>query len=830
MTVLGMHLSTLLFLISLIACVAGVIFMAAEWRTGGSRYITASVVTGTAAGLLLVHKWIHKLTILHVVLVVACCGLALGLFLLIVQWRARGPRYLVTVILAGVTVIFSGWQLGYKPPRKPKEYESAKNRVVKKFDQDKATRLTLRRHGKVLTFTKKKGQWLITAPITFPADSDAVENLLTEIKMLDKHRTLPGPRSKTAYGLEKKAVQVVVYGATPKPLTLIIGARDVTGARIYLAVNNEPKVLLVNKHFEEALDKDLDELRESAALPFKENDVRGVYLTTTSGKRARLTAKKKVWTLRLGAEQLGQRANAKTSENLVRKLGDLRATKFLGDGAAALAKHGLDKPRQTVIVDDGVQHVLVLGGPCPGRRNDRLAGRKGRYPAVFCLRAKELKDLVVSPDDLRDARLTGVAEATVKRIRLSAGARKIDLKKKDLDWEVLLPKGAKPSKAVGVEVEKFIRELGAFTVLKFLPPPAEGLAKYGLDKPRAVLTLVDDNGRKEVIRLGGEDADKNYYAQRSGEQMVVVIHRSAGEALQPTLLRFRERNLLTFRKEPTEAVRILARTGLVTEEAVYEGGLWTLRKPAQVKVDMDALDALLSVLAMVQAERFVSATSKPEHGLAAPTRVITVDLEIEDIAAAADKPGAAPAPKTQNKTQKKTHTLKVGADAPKGGCFGQMQKPGAPVFLLAAGACTDLRALLAERRLAELRLSQVAGLKLTRGGGTEQLERRGKHWNRKNGPRVNKTNVENLLTDLAQMRAQRVVAYGLPKPQHRLALPIITVEVLRKKKTAQPIILKIGAPVKQGNKVIGHYALRTDRKLVYILAIKDVEAFQKAKF
>lgn len=823
MTILGMHLSTLLFLMSLIACVAGLGFMASEWRTGGGRYVTANVLTGLATLLLLVHKWIHKLSILHVVLVVACCALALGAFLLIVQWRARGRRYLMTVILAGVTVIVAGWQIGYKAPRKPTQYESVKNRVVKKFNQDKATRLTLRRHGKVVTLSKRKGQWLITAPVTFRADGDAVENLLTEIKMLDKHRTLPGPRTKTVYGLGKKAVQVIVHGATPKPLTLTLGALDVTGARIYLAVDSAPIVLLVNKHFAEALDKDLDDLRDSAALPFKEKDVRAVNLATAGGKRAHLTAIKKVWTLRLGDARLGQRANAKAAENLVRKLKDLRATRFLGDGAAALTKYGLDKPAQSVTVDDGSKHMLVLGGPCPKRRNDRIAGRKGRYPAVFCLRAKELRALVVRPDDLRDARLTGVAEATVKRITLVAGTRTLNLKKKDLDWEVVAPAKANPKKAVGVEVEKYIRELGAFTVLKFLPPPKEGLAKYGLVKPRAVLTLVDDNGRKEVIRLGTEDPDKNYYAQRSGEQMVVVIHRSAGEVLQPTLLRFRERNLLTFRKQPTEAVRIVTRTGLITEEAVYEGGLWTLKKPAQVKVDMDGLDALLSVLAMLQAQKFVSAVAKPEHGLSIPSRVITVDLEIEDVSTAG-KPGVAP------KTQKKTHTLKLGKDAPKGGCFGQMQRPGAPVFILAADACRDLRALLADRRLAELRLSQVAGLKLTRGGGTEKLERRGKHWNRANGPRVNKTTVENLLTDLAQMRARRVVAYGLPKPQHGLALPQITVEVQRKSKTAKPIVLKIGAPVKQGNKVIGHYALRTDRKLIYLLAIKDVEAFRKAKF
>ena len=43
--------------------------------------------------------------------------------------------------------------------------------------------------------------------------------------------------------------------------------------------NDGTKVLLVNKHFAEALDKDVNELRESAALPFKEHDVRAVDLT-----------------------------------------------------------------------------------------------------------------------------------------------------------------------------------------------------------------------------------------------------------------------------------------------------------------------------------------------------------------------------------------------------------------------------------------------------------------------------------------------------------------------------------------------------------------------
>ncbi|MFH2005815.1 MAG: DUF4340 domain-containing protein [bacterium] len=815
---LSLSMSGLFLLLALLGLAVGCTMMVAEWKTRGTRLLTVNVLTLTATLLLFVHRWIHRLTIMHVVWLVALYGVGLGAFLLVAEWKSRGPRFLTTVVLSLATLSFASWHLWlYKAPRRPKDYELVKNRVVKDFRQAKADRVVLTRHGKSVTFVKRQGRWLITSPIKFPADGDVVDNLLTEIRMLDKHRTIRGGRSKAEYGLDKKSVLIEVRGATTKPLLLTLGNKDVTGARIFLAKNDEPNVLMVNKHFQEALDKPLNDFREATALPFKETDVRSLTLSTPEGQRANLTVKKKEWTLHLGAKNLGQRANAKTAEDLVRKLKDLRATHFLGDGAAALTAHGLDTPVRTLVVDDGKSHTLLLGGPCPKRRAERIAGRRGPYPVAFCLRAKELKELDLNPDDLRDARLTGVDDLTVKEILLQAGDSQLHLKKAALDWIVVLPKGSKLKTAAASQVTKFVQDLKSYTVLKFLPPPPAGLAVYGLDKPSAVLTLTDENGRKEVIRLGKENPQRNFYAQRSGEQMVVVIHRSAGELLTPSLLRFRDRNLITFRKEPTEAVKITARTGAVTEEAVYEGGLWTLKKPARVKVDMDALDNVLSVLAMFQVQRFVADAPLPAHGLAVPTRTLTVSLEVEDVA----KPG---------KIEKKSHTIKIGQDAPKGGCYGQLGDVGAPVFLLSAAHCKDLRALLANRRLAELRLSQVTEFKLTRGGGTEQLERRGAHWGRKNGPRVGKLAVENLLTDISKLRALRVVSYGAPQPQHGLANPQLRIDVLTREKGAKPIRIDVGAPFKEGAKVIGHFAIRSDRALVYLLDVHDVDTFRKAKF
>lgn len=356
-------------------------------------------------------------------------------------------------------------------------------------------------------------------------------------------------------------------------------------------------------------------------------------------------------------------------------------------------------------------------------------------------------------------------------------------------------------------------------MLTFLPPPAEGLAKFGLDKPRALLTLKTSGGRTETLALGAENADKNFYAQRSGEKLVVVIHREAGLRLAPSLLRFRDRNLLSFAKQPNEAVEITATTGGLSEHVVYEGGLWQMKKPVALKADPDAIENLLSVLAQFAVERFVAETPQPEHGLAQPSRTIKILLEKEDLAA-----------KVPGTKKKETHTLIIGKDAPQGGCYGQFAGAGNPVFVLKAAQCRDLRAFLVTRRIVDLRTSQVTELKLTRGGGVEHLERRGTKWGRKGGPLVSTTAVEGLLTTLAAMRATRVVAYGAPGPQHGLARPTFVVEVITKEKDAKPVEIKIGAALKENNKVVGHYAVRSDRAVVYLLGLPAVQAIQKAKF
>jgi hypothetical protein len=752
--------------------------------------------------------------------VLGVLGFALGLFFLVTEWRTRGTRYISTVVLGLATAVMAGWlRWGYEAPRKPKDYENVKNRVVRNLDPAKASRITITRLGKTAVFEKQASKWTLVQPVQYPADHDAVENLLTELKMLDKDKTLAGPRTKAEFGLVKDAIVVKVEGATPSPLTLTLGGPDVTGAKIYLALNADAKVLVVNKHVRETFDKDPDELRDSAALGLKATAVKKLELLTEDGQRATLEGKDKVWTLRLGAETFGQRANAKTVDDLARKLQDLRATRFLGDGAAALTKHGLAADGRSLAADDGEKRTLLLGGPCPDHRDEIVAGRSsGKTPVVFCLRAKEVKDLTVKPDELRDARLTGITEMEVAALSIQAGGKEVVLKKKGMDWEVEKPADAKEKKVEVELLEKFVKDLQAHTVMTFLPPPAEGLAAMGLDKPRATITLTDEGGRKEEILLGAENADKNVYARRSGEQLVVVVHREAAALFEPTLLRFRKLSVLSFSRQPNEAVELTGRSGAVVEEAVFEGGIWNLKKPEAMATDADAFDVVLGLLAELKVQRFVAPAPLPEHGLATPTRILTVKIEKEE----ADKDG-------KMKKTTKVVTIKVGADAPSGGCYGRIEAEGEPVFLVEAAQCTDLRALWATRRLADLRTTQIQEVKITRGGGTEHLEKRGTKWARVKGPLVASTAVEDLLTTVAGLRALRVVSYGAPAG-FGLDKPTLTLQLVSTEKDVKPVTIRIGDAHKEDGKVVGHHGIVEGRNVTYLLPLTAVEAILKTKF
>ena len=75
-----------------------------------------------------------------------------------------------------------------------------------------------------------------------------------------------------------------------------------------------------------------------------------------------------------------------------------------------------------------------------------------------------------------------------------------------------------------------------------------------------------------------------------------------------------------------------------------------------------------------------------------------------------------------------------------------------------------------------------------------------------------------------------LVRFVKRRPEHGLATPSVLVQIQRKDSKAKPIVLRIGAPLKEGGKVVGYYAERQGRAVVYLLGQPSVDALRKAKF
>ena len=132
---------------------------------------------------------------------------------------------------------------------------------------------------------KEGSAWKVTAPFAAPADTSAVESMLTSLEKLEADEVVVEQAANPAeYGLDKpsRTVTAVVEGA-PAPLKVEFGAKSPDGSSVYARAAGSPKVYLVPQWVEGSFDKKPFDLRDRDLLHVKRDDVRR---WRSSGRRA----------------------------------------------------------------------------------------------------------------------------------------------------------------------------------------------------------------------------------------------------------------------------------------------------------------------------------------------------------------------------------------------------------------------------------------------------------------------------------------------------------------------------------------------------------------
>ena len=457
------------------------------------------------------------------------------------------------LVLAGLGSYI--WFVERKQEPKP-EGERAKVTVLA-VDKAKAKEISLAAAGgETIRLVKEGAGWKVTSPFTAPADTSAVESILTSLEKLEADEVVVEQAANPAeFGLDKpsRTITAVVEGA-PASLSVEFGAKAPDGSSVYARAAGTPKVYLVPSWVEGSFDKKPFDLRDRDLLHVKRDDVRSIEIAGPEGGYALARTDAGEWAF---TKPVATRAGRWSVDGLLGTVENLRMDSVAADSATDVKAFGLDTPARTVslVLKDGSTRTLEIGAgapdptatpspsPSPAAKGDKPKPPEKPKPTKYYARQAGTGLVAVVPATLADDLAKGMGELRAKRLleiatyetegfeAVAGGTKKAYAKSttKDKDgfdktqWKRTAP-DAKDLETTKVEDALF--KMGGVEVSEFVDRPADA-ATYGLDAP--VLKVTVKAKGESWIEVAKKDG--SVYARRSGDSAVLKLDPAKAEEL-----------------------------------------------------------------------------------------------------------------------------------------------------------------------------------------------------------------------------------------------------------------------------------------------------------
>jgi len=254
------------------------------------------------------------------------------------------------------------------------------------FDSDKLTRLELQAKGQPVEFGKNnQNDWQILKPKPMRADGSQVEDLIRKLKDAKMDLTVSDEDAKkavSAYASGKKiGVATVTDSNGNQSLEVHLVTKDKD--KTYYAKSSVVEgIYKVPNDLGDGLDKGLDDFRNKKLFDFAWSDPTKVQVGPVTYQK---TGDK--W-------MNGSKTMDSTSvQNLIDKLRDLAATKFVDSGSGPVIFE------VTVTSNDGkrVEKVTI------SKQGDQYFAKRENEPSIYVLDGKAAEDLLKAGGDVKEA-------------------------------------------------------------------------------------------------------------------------------------------------------------------------------------------------------------------------------------------------------------------------------------------------------------------------------------------------------------------------------------------------------------------------------------------
>lgn len=399
-----------------------------------------------------------------------------------------------------------------------------RSKTVLAFDRKDVTGVDIVTRDETLAIETSDNRWRLTRPRPLPADADSMREFFEKLSAARiKEFVAEAPRSLEPYGLDRP-VRVAIHTGKDKDRAtkaLLLGRVDDKKKGVYAMRPGEPSVLLLPDDVWAALPKTTAAVRDKTVVDFERDKVVGLQLDSPRGQLS-LVKEGDRWKI-VKPESLP--ADPVEAGAVLMRLKALRASAFLSDDASGIPRYlGRPEVKATLTLEGQTPPLTLLLAPAPDKRGGQptaYAAIAGRGPVVL-VEASALREVGRSLTELRDRLLvSGLEPKDVKRLGLKSGDKSVLLERRsDTEWRFV--EGGKGAVKPG-KVDDVLFGLRGLKWKDLVAPPAQDLARYGLDAPAAEITLYRTDGTAiTTLLVGKQDGDRRYVKSQAAREVYAI--------------------------------------------------------------------------------------------------------------------------------------------------------------------------------------------------------------------------------------------------------------------------------------------------------------------
>jgi hypothetical protein len=463
-----------------------------------------------------------------------------------------------------------------------------------------------------------EAEWRIE-PGGHPAAGGAVGELLDCLDGLEIDRETDAAPEITGVASPTVTIEIAAAGAGRSDATLQLGRVDASARGVFLRRAGEGRTVVVTRRLLDLVDREPGAFRDRQVIPAGAGLVQGAAaLAWSAPAQPRRTLHR---TAGMWLNDQGLFASRVAVARVLRALGDLRAAGFPSSSSAPSEA----TPQRAVEIDGADRRVTLRafdGGRCRAAgdggadwRVERLQrfdgagsaaeGGGGREDgaAWFCLDGAAIDGLWRALDlaGRRELRLLSVEPAEVDGVMLSAGQRRLHLRRETGAgaWRIVEP--AVGYAADGPTIDRWLARLAA--------TPIEGGASGPGAASIAARRLRLEGAQSESIDVAPPRGARAAL-QRAGEAEPATAGAALFAELDPDPLRFRSRIVLSLARLDVERLDLGSPNGQLSARK-DSTGIWRDLDDPAVAIDRAALEALLNTFTNLEAQRFLPAPPPP---------------------------------------------------------------------------------------------------------------------------------------------------------------------------------------------------------------------------